>query len=82
MHQKTKDIQKRFDGFLQTHNLWKNNAVFNLNQFETPYKSSKIDIEIDEKLRLGKYIERFVSFELSQNKSIEILAEKHTNSKK
>lgn len=75
MHQKTKDIQRRFDGFLQTHNLWKNNAVFNLNQFETPYKSSKIDIEIDEKLRLGKYIERFVSFELSQNKSIEILAE-------
>ncbi|WP_299059709.1 DUF1853 family protein [uncultured Polaribacter sp.] len=75
MYQKIKDIQKRYDGFLQTNNLWKNNDVFELYQFKIHNKFSKIDILIDEKLRLGKYIERFVSFELSQNKSIEILAE-------
>jgi hypothetical protein len=53
MHQKTKDIQKRYDGFLQTSCLWKNDAVYELNHFEITEKSSKINIEIDEKLRLG-----------------------------
>ena len=61
MHQKTKDIQKRYDGFLQTNCLWKSNVIFDLHQFEIEEKSSKININIDEKLRLGKYIERFVS---------------------
>lgn len=75
MHQKTKDIQKRYDGFLETRCLWKQDVVFNLQQFEIKSKSTKIDIEIDEKLRLGKYIERLVSFELKQNKSISILSE-------
>jgi hypothetical protein len=75
MNQKTKDIQKRYDGFLQTSCLWKKDAVFDLQHFDLPYKSSKININIDEKLRLGKYIERFVSFELSQNPSVEIISE-------
>jgi hypothetical protein len=75
MHQKTKDIQKRYDGFLKTAGLWKNDAVFNLQHFDFPYKSSKINIDIDENLRLGKYIERFVTFELAQNSSIEIISE-------
>ena len=75
MNQKTKDIQKRYDGFLQTGCLWKNSIVFDLKHFQLPIKSSKINIEIDEKLRLGKYIERFVSFELAQNSSIKIISE-------
>tara|TARA_R110000822_G_scaffold14486_2_gene50934 strand:+ start:1440 stop:2255 length:816 start_codon:yes stop_codon:yes gene_type:complete len=75
MYQKTKDIQKRYDGFLQTSCLWKKDAVFDLQHFDLPYRSSKINIDIDEKLRLGKYIERFVSFELSQNPSTEIISE-------
>ena len=75
MQQKTKDIQKRYEGFLQTNCLWKENAVYNLHQFEIETISEKIDLEIDEKLRLGKYIERFVSFQLSQEKTIKILAE-------
>lgn len=75
MHQKTKDLQKRYDGFLQTNCLWKNDAIFNLQQFEIGFKSIKINLEIDEKLRLGKYIERFVSFELAQNSSIKIISE-------
>ena len=75
MHQKTKDIQKRYDGFLQTHCLWKNNTILDLQQFIIASKSSKINVTIDEKLRLGKYIERFVSYELSQNFAIEIVSE-------
>ena len=75
MNQKTKDIQKRYDGFLQTSCLWKNNIVLGLEHFQLPIKSSKINIYIDEKLRLGKYIERFVSFQLAQNSSIKIISE-------
>jgi hypothetical protein len=75
MHQKTKDIQKRYDGFLQTNCLWKNDVVFDLHQFEIEEKSSKINIDINEKLRLGKYIERFVSYQLEQEKTIAILCE-------
>ena len=75
MHQKTKDIQNRYIGFLQTPCLWKNNVVYALEQFKITSKSTKIDIEINEKLRLGKYIERLVSFQLEQDKSISILCE-------
>lgn len=75
MHQKTKDIQKRYEGFLQTNCLWNSNVIYDLHQFKITAISSKINIEIDEKLRLGKYIERFVSFQLEQEKSIKIVAE-------
>ncbi|WP_439131632.1 DUF1853 family protein [Polaribacter sp.] len=75
MYQKNKDIQNRYEGFLQTPNLWKNNAVYHLPQFEIENSSSKIDIDIDEKLRLGKYIERFVSYQLAQQNNVTILCE-------
>ncbi|PQJ78296.1 DUF1853 family protein [Polaribacter porphyrae] len=75
MHQKSKDIQKRYEGFLQTPSLWNTNDLYNLSQFDVQQKSSKINIEIDEKLRLGKYIERFVSYQLHQEKKISILCE-------
>ena len=75
MTKHTKDVQNRYDGFLKTPSLWEKDVVFNMNQFEIEVKSNKIDLEIDDKLRLGKYIERLVSFELSQNSAIRILAE-------
>jgi len=75
MHQKTKEIQKRYDGFLQTNCLWNNDVIFNLHQFKIEQNSSKVNIEIDEKLRLGKYIERFVSYQLVQQKGISIICE-------
>ncbi|MDO5978399.1 DUF1853 family protein [Flavivirga spongiicola] len=68
-------LQKRYIGFLNTPFLWKKDIVSNLNPFEIVSKSDKIDISIDEKLRLGKYVERFVSFELEQYENISILAE-------
>ena len=75
MPQKTKLLQKRYEGFLQTPCLWKDNTVFDLEQFKIDEKLTKINIEIDEKIRLGKYIERLVSFQLSQENSITILCE-------
>ncbi|WP_298880052.1 DUF1853 family protein [uncultured Polaribacter sp.] len=75
MHQQNKNIQKHYEGFLQTKKLWEHDAVYQLTQLEFPSISNKIDIEINEKLRLGKYIERLVSFQLEQDKSISILCE-------
>ena len=75
MIKKTTNIQKRYDGFLQTNCLWKNDTIYGLNQFKIESKSKKFNLEINEKLRLGKYIERFVSFELEQKNNIKIIAE-------
>lgn len=68
-------LKKRYIGFLNTPFLWKGDMVSKLNPFEIVSKSDKIDISIDEKLRLGKYVERFVSFELEQHENISVLAE-------
>lgn len=68
-------LQKRYYGFLKTPVLWQSKSIFNLQQLEIETQFSKIDIEIDETLRLGKYIERFVSFELLQQPDISIIAE-------
>ena len=75
MHQKEKNIQKRYDGFLQTPSLWKNNEVYDLHQFQIEPVFTKIDVDVDEKLRLGKYVERLVSFEITQNFAYQIIAE-------
>ncbi|MEN8880320.1 MAG: DUF1853 family protein [Polaribacter sp.] len=72
---KTKEIQKRYEGYLATPNLWTGDVVFDLNQFELKPITQKIDILIDEKIRLGKYVERFVSYQLSTIKEIDILGE-------
>lgn len=68
-------LQKRYHGFLNTPFLWKNRSVFNLKQFEISFLNEKIDILIDENLRLGKYVERLVSFKLKQQSNISVLAE-------
>lgn len=68
-------LQKHYQGFLETPFLWKNDAVFGLNQFEIENKFSKIHLDINENLRLGKYVERLVSFQLQEQKHISVLAE-------
>jgi hypothetical protein len=68
-------IQKRYEGFINTSFLWENDSIFNLTQFEINSKSIRFELAIDDNLRLGKYIERFVSFELQQQDDISILAE-------
>ena len=67
--------QQRFEGFLRTPTLWESDDVFNLRQFKIETPSISFDIEIDSKQRLGKYVERFVSYQLSQDPSIEMIAE-------
>ena len=75
MQQKTKDIQNHFEGFLETPSLWTGNAVYNLKQFQIDQKSISLNKEIDGKLRLGKYIERFVSYQISQHEQLKIISE-------
>ena len=67
--------QQRFEGFLNTPVLWKNKRVYDLFQFEIIKKYHSIDVDIDSNQRLGKYVERFVSYQLSKDKSIEIISE-------
>tara|TARA_R110002073_G_scaffold128999_3_gene275173 strand:+ start:139081 stop:139878 length:798 start_codon:yes stop_codon:yes gene_type:complete len=67
--------QQRFEGFLKTPVLWKSNEVYNLTQFQIDHQSISFDTEIDSKQRLGKYVERFVSHQLSNDTSIELIAE-------
>jgi len=68
-------LQKRYEGFLKTTFLWAKDVVYNFQQFKVFSECYKIDINIDENLRLGKYVERLVSFELGQHNNISILAE-------
>lgn len=72
---KTKIIQKHYQGFLNTPTLWEGNTIQKLEQFEVFSSSHKINIQIDNTLRLGKYVERLVSFQLSQQQNITVLAE-------
>lgn len=65
-------IQKQYEGFLQTPNLWKGEEIASLKQFELPNASHKIWLKHPE-LRLGKRVEQFVAFQL-QNSGIPILA--------
>ncbi|WP_445747300.1 DUF1853 family protein [Polaribacter sp.] len=75
MQQNSKEIQKRYEGFLQTPFLWTTNELQGLQPFICHPKFTKINLEIDENQCLGKYIERFVTFELQQQESIKIIAE-------
>lgn len=67
--------QQRFEGFLNTPVLWKSNEVYNLKQFEIGQRAVSFNATIESKLRLGKYVERFVSYQLIQEESIEMIAE-------
>ncbi len=76
MYQKLKDLELQYQGFLKTPFLWFRKGVFGLHQFENQeLKSVSFTSKITQKLRLGKLVERFVSFEIQQNPSIQIIAE-------
>ena len=69
------DLNLQYLGFLNTPNLWDKDAVYNFNQFDIPSKATPLNISVPKDLRLGKLVERFVSHQLRQDKSITILAE-------
>lgn len=76
MHKKSKDLQLQYEGFLQTPFLWHGKGVFDLVQFENNASNTdSFSSTIIKKLRLGKLVERFVTFELQQKEPIHILAE-------
>ena len=71
----------RFLGFQNTPFLWKGN-LDGIEQFDIDFRFMSIDKRVDNlpdlqegTIRLGNYVERFVSYELSQNESVEILKE-------
>jgi hypothetical protein len=71
----SKEIQLQFNGFLQTPCLWKGNTIYSLKQFEIEQKFLAFNVTINPKIRLGKYVERFVSYQLQQDESIKIVSE-------
>ncbi|MBE7688204.1 DUF1853 family protein [Tenacibaculum finnmarkense genomovar ulcerans] len=76
MHQQLKDLQLQYEGFLKTPFLWNGKGVFDLQQFEIkPTKTASFLVEITKIPRLGKLVERFVSFEFKQDKRLQIIAE-------
>jgi hypothetical protein len=68
-------LQKRYEGFLKTPQLFLNKSIFDLIPFKISSQSNSIKGSIDNHLRLGKYVERLVAFELSQHSNISVLAE-------
>lgn len=76
MHYKTKENQLQYEGYVHTPLLWNETHVFGLMQFDfqtaitQPFNES-----LPENLRLGKRVERFVSYELQNDFSCTILAE-------
>ena len=67
--------QQRFEGFLNTPVLWKDLEVYHLTQFKIEQEPLSFDQAIDSNQRLGKYVERFVSYQLSKDNSIKTIAE-------
>ena len=76
MDLKTKDIQLQYEGFLNTRQLWENNEVFGLQQFElSNIKSTPFEGVLQKNQRLGKRVESFLSHHLKQDATIKILVE-------
>jgi hypothetical protein len=69
-------MQLRYEGFLKTPNLWDGNSIYNIEQFNFTKKNiTPFEVKSGKIIRLGKLVERFVSHEIQQDKSIRILAE-------
>ncbi|TEW75623.1 DUF1853 family protein [Gramella jeungdoensis] len=76
MDLKTKDIQLQYEGFLNTPQLWENNEVFELQQFELPkLKTPIFEGVLQKNQRLGKRVESFLSHLLKQDVTVKILVE-------
>jgi len=72
----TINFQELFKGFQSTPLLWKASDIYNLEQFYLePTLNPFIQESESKKLRLGKWVEKFVSFQLKQLNTIKILEE-------
>lgn len=71
-----KVLQQQYQGFLQTHFLWKKNNLIEFQNIDLQSSCNMLNQQkIEANLRLGKLVERFVSSQLQQQENIEILAE-------
>ncbi len=71
-----KDVQLQYEGYLNTAQLWKNEDILGLKQIKLAKKPThQINLSLAKKLRLGKYVERFVVEELKQQQNLVVLAE-------
>jgi uncharacterized protein len=67
--------QLRYQGYLNTPQLWKHDLIGGLNQFEfISLSNSNFNKTSIDEIRLGKLIEHFVLHELAENESIDIFA--------
>lgn len=70
------NFQELFEGFQNTPFLWKASIIYNLEQFCTKPTSHQFTQGSEQKkLRLGKWVEKFVAFQLEQDACIKILEE-------
>ncbi|EGV44908.1 DUF1853 family protein [Bizionia argentinensis JUB59] len=76
MQSESENIQRQYQGYKQTPNLWAGDAVFGISQFllVEKYKET-FKRTLPDNLRLGKRVEQFVYNELEHGKSISILVE-------
>lgn len=70
------DLQRNFEGYLNTPLLWHNAEVYDLQQCALDDSIPLFFIgKVTDSLRLGKLVERFVSRQLAANATYDILAE-------
>ncbi|WP_353777670.1 DUF1853 family protein [Winogradskyella sp. 3972H.M.0a.05] len=67
----------RFQGFINTPNLWENDEVYGLPQFHIEPSGKPYKHTYNKPLRLGKLVERFLIHELQQRSHISIISENH-----
>ncbi|MEP0211950.1 MAG: DUF1853 family protein [Cellulophaga sp.] len=71
-----KNIELQYTGYINTPLLWVDKLVYGLQQFKiNNIKTAVFSEQLPANLRLGKRVERYVSAELNQLKSINVLAE-------
>jgi hypothetical protein len=73
---KTINFQNLFEGFQSTALLWTSSPIYELEQFKEIRTNKKFVHNAEHKtLRLGKWVEKFVTFQLQQNSAVKILRE-------
>lgn len=70
------NFQTLFEGFQNTAALWIAGTIYDLEQYNTKSTTESFVLNTDNKrLRLGLWVEKFVSFQLRQDPEVSILAE-------
>lgn len=70
------NFQELFQGFQNTPELWTSDTIYHLEQYDTKATTKPFLLKSDsKKLRLGKWVEQFVAFQLAQDSSVQIIEE-------